>query len=508
MTSNDNLLALGIFAHANAGKTTLTENLLYRAGIVKSIGKVDSGNTVTDGMNVERERGISVRASLVEFNLGDKKIQLIDTPGHIDFSAEVERSMSVLDAAVFVVSGADGVEAQTISLWKILKNRHIPVIFFINKLDRSGGDYEKVIKDLKTELNIPLVVLTDVKYDSDRKPIVTPRAKEQILEQLADYDNEALDKYLRVLDKKETATSEYIDKKIAELVKKGVVFPVSGGAALDSIGIDYVIQGIEKYLPTYKKDDKKPFSAFIYSKRVDTTTNYYTKILSGHVSVRDVIETPFEEQQKVTKILRPEGAKLVPVDSASSGDIVVLNGLDLDSGTLLGNNAEFKPVKFVQPIFDMNVDAAGIDRVKLLASLKILAEEDPYLNVRFDHKTQQVMISLMGDVQSEIIKTLLKERFNIKAEISKPVAITVITISSSRLSSITAPQIIFASGSTLLCTNSAAVFTSCNPKLAPPVILIITPLAPSIELSSSGFCTACFAASSALFSPDALPTPI
>ena len=156
MTDN-NTIVLGIFAHANAGKTTLTENLLYRAGIIDHIGKVDTGNTVTDGMAVEQARGISVRASLVEFNLGDKNIQLIDTPGHIDFSAEVERSMNVLDAAIFVVSGADGIEAQTISLWNIFRERSIPIIFFINKLDRAGANYEKVIQDLKEELLIPVV---------------------------------------------------------------------------------------------------------------------------------------------------------------------------------------------------------------------------------------------------------------------------------------------------------------------------------------------------------------
>lgn len=420
---NDNLLTLGIFAHANAGKTTLTENLLYRAGIVQKIGKVDTGNTVTDGMNVERERGISVRASLVEFSLGNKRVQLIDTPGHIDFAAEVERSMSVLDAAIFVVSGADGIEAQTISLWKILKNRNIPVFFFINKLDRVGGNYDKVIQELKTELHIPLIRLTDAHYDSDGKPVITARSKERILEELADFDNDSLDKYLKVIDKKDTLSAEYIDEKIAELTEKRIAFPVSGGSALDSIGIDYVVRGIEKYLPTYQKNDQESFSAFIYSKRIENTAQYYTKILSGQISVRDMLETPLGDQQKVTRILRPEGSKLVPVETASSGDIVVLNGLDVVSGTLIGENPLFKPVKFVQPIFDMNVDSKKTDKIKLLSALKVLVAEDPYLNVRFDHQTQQIMVSLMGDVQSEIITTLLKERFDMDVNISKPVVI-------------------------------------------------------------------------------------
>ena len=158
-SNNKKKLTLGIFAHANAGKTTITEHLLFHTGVIKSIGRVDNGNTVTDNLKVEQERGITVRDTLVSFELGDKTIQLIDTPGHVDFSAEVERAINVLDGAVLVISGVEGIEAQTFTIWRALKEKNIPVIIFINKMDRQGADFDKVLGELKNLLNIPTLTL-------------------------------------------------------------------------------------------------------------------------------------------------------------------------------------------------------------------------------------------------------------------------------------------------------------------------------------------------------------
>ena len=157
------VVTLGIFAHANAGKTTITERLLYETKAIDEVGSVDDGTTVTDDLNVERARGISVRSALVNFNLPSlKKVQLIDTPGHIDFSAEVERAITVLDAAVLVISGVEGIEAQTYSVWKALRQKNVPVIIFINKMDRMGANYERVIEQLKTELDDAIVPIVNV----------------------------------------------------------------------------------------------------------------------------------------------------------------------------------------------------------------------------------------------------------------------------------------------------------------------------------------------------------
>ena len=155
----EKLMTLGVFAHANAGKTTITENLLYDTHVIDKMGRVDTGDTVTDSMKVEKERGITVRSSLVSFNAEGKKVQLIDTPGHVDFSAEVERAINVLDGAVLAISGVEGVEAQTYTIWNEIKEKRVPTIFFINKMDREGANYDKVLKELREKLKIPIISL-------------------------------------------------------------------------------------------------------------------------------------------------------------------------------------------------------------------------------------------------------------------------------------------------------------------------------------------------------------
>lgn len=161
----NNIMTLGIFAHANAGKTTITEQLLYHTNVKKSTGRVDHGDTTTDNLSVERERGISVRASLVTLPLKDRIVQLIDTPGHVDFSAEVERAISVLDGAVLVVSGVEGVEPQTQVIWKILQERHVPTLIFINKMDRMGADYQKTLQELQSKLGNDIFPIVNVTKD-------------------------------------------------------------------------------------------------------------------------------------------------------------------------------------------------------------------------------------------------------------------------------------------------------------------------------------------------------
>ena len=182
----NNIMTLGIFAHANAGKTTITEQLLYHTNVKKSTGRVDHGDTTTDNLSVERERGISVRASLVTLPLKDRIVQLIDTPGHVDFSAEVERAISVLDGAVLVVSGVEGVEPQTQVIWKILKERHVPTLIFINKMDRMGADYQKTLQELQSKLGNDIFSIVNVTKDLKTNELAYEDIKiEHIIENIA-----------------------------------------------------------------------------------------------------------------------------------------------------------------------------------------------------------------------------------------------------------------------------------------------------------------------------------
>lgn len=213
------IMTLGVFAHANAGKTTLTEQLLVHTKVKKNVGRVDYGNTTTDNMKVEQERGISVKSSLVTIPLGNKLIQLIDTPGHVDFSAEVERAISVLDGAILVVSGVEGVEPQTQVIWNILRQRNVPTLIFINKMDRMGADYDRTLQKLQQKLDnriLPKVKVYKNNLDLQYEDIPSTR----IIEQIADIDEGVLEKFVQ----DDTINLEWLNKKSRRPVKKRKTF--------------------------------------------------------------------------------------------------------------------------------------------------------------------------------------------------------------------------------------------------------------------------------------------
>lgn len=416
------VLTLGIFAHANAGKTTITEHLLYHTGVINNIGRVDYGDTVTDNMKVEQERGITVRDSLVSFNINDINIQLIDTPGHIDFSAEVERAINVLDGAVLVISGVEGLEAQTYTIWRALQEKNIPVIIFINKMDRQGANYDKVVSELKNNLKIVTLALTHVYQQSNNELSVVYSDMSDIMEELSLVDDEVLEKYVtgNILEK------EWLTSKIVELVHQNKIFPVIGGSALIDVGINDLLKSIEKYLPITTRKIEDKMSAYVFMIRVDEHgKNSYIKVLRGKISNRDLIDTDDNSVNKIKNIMIPDGSKMISTNTIYSGDVAVINGPDVKCGQILGdkNNLE-KYISFVKPLLTMEINPIDKkDTIELMKALKVLNEEDPYLNVRYNKGTNSIYCSLMGEVQAQIIKTILKQRFNIKANIENPMVI-------------------------------------------------------------------------------------
>lgn len=419
---NDKVLTLGIFAHANAGKTTITEHLLYHTNVIDSIGRVDSGNTVTDNMKVEQDRGITVRDSIVSFELNDKKIQLIDTPGHVDFSAEVERAINILDGAVLVISGVEGLEAQTYNIWRALREKNIPVIIFINKMDRKGANYNKVIEELQNNLKIPTVILTKVSQTLDGIVEVLPSKKEDIIEELSLYNDDILEKFVNGED----ISSELLENTIIDLCSQNKVFPVIGGSALSDIGINDLIECIGKYLPVSKRNLNDDMSAYVFMVRVDENgKNAYVKVLNGTINNRENVEVGEEKIDKIKNIMISDGSQLKSVDSVKSGEIAIINGLDVSCGQIIGNNSGLdKYVTFVKPLLTMEISPVDKkDTIELMKALKVLNEEDPYLDIRYNERTSSIFCSLMGEVQSQIIKTILEERFNIKANIDNPIII-------------------------------------------------------------------------------------
>lgn len=416
------VLTLGIFAHANAGKTTITEHLLYHTKVIDSIGRVDNGNTVTDNMKVEQERGITVRDSIVSFELDDKTIQLIDTPGHVDFSAEVERAINVLDGAVLVISAVEGLEAQTYTIWRALQEKNVPVIIFINKMDRKGANYERVLTQLKNNLKVPTITLKHVSLNDDNSIKITSSKREEIIEEVSLVDDEVLKKYINNYD----IDDDWLMNKICNLTHECKLFPVIGGSALIDVGIDDLVSAISTYIKaTFKNVDSK-LSAYVFMIRVDDNgKNAYVKVLNGELGVRDTVKTSDEKQEKVKNLTIANGTNMISVDKIYSGDITIINGLDVKCGQIIGNRQGFdKYISFVKPLLTMEINPVKKqETIELMRALKILNEEDPYLNVRYNERTNSIFCSLMGEVQAQIVKTLLEERFGLQVNIENPVII-------------------------------------------------------------------------------------
>jgi ribosomal protection tetracycline resistance protein len=423
MNSKDKkVLTLGIFAHANAGKTTITEHLLYHTGVIKTIGRVDNGNTITDNLKVEQQRGITVRASLVSFDINEKNVQLIDTPGHVDFSAEVERAINVLDGAVLVISGVEGLESQTFTIWKALQKKKVPVIIFINKMDRKGADYDKVLGELKKYFDIHTLTITHVyqKHDGDLE--ITPSSYNEIIEELSLVDDEILKQYVDNVQ----ITNSLMADKIIELTKTCKLFPIIGGSALNDAGMTDLVECIGKYIPVAPKSLNCPLSAYVYTIRIDETgKNAYVKVLDGSMGLKDNLQLGENKTTKINRLYLVEGAKLVSVDAVYSGDITVINGIDVKCGQFIGAKKDLDQyANFVNPLLTMEVKPINTsESIELMEALKILNEEDPYLNVRYNERKKSIYCSLMGEVQAQIIKTYLEERFNIRVNIENPVII-------------------------------------------------------------------------------------
>ncbi len=416
------IMTLGIFAHANAGKTTITEQLLYHANVKKTRGRVDHGDTSTDNLKVERERGISVRASMVSLPLGDTEIQLIDTPGHVDFSAEVERAISVLDGAVLVVSGVEGVEPQTQVIWKILQERKVPTIFFINKMDRMGANYDRVVEELQSKLNPNIIPIVNVKKLQDGTLEYSDVSEESIIETLADIDEHVLEKYLN----DEKISRQWLSEQILNTTQTGNLFFVYGGSALLDDGMFRLMHGIEKYLPTSPSKKSDMFSGYVYTvKRDNGTRELYLKVLDGKLNNRQELEILPGIKQRVRTVTKIDGTKRVRSECLETGEIGIITGIDAKCGDIVGNqNINFRRASFVNPLFHTTVTSKNKDKMlDLVAGLEILNDEDPDLNLVFNKSTGQISIDLMGPLQTEIIANLLKERYGVDAIFSDPIII-------------------------------------------------------------------------------------
>jgi len=478
MKTND-IRNLGIMAHIDAGKTTLTERMLYYTGRKHKIGEVHKGTTEMDWMEQEKERGITITSASTAFSWKDHRINLIDTPGHVDFTAEVERSLRVLDGAVAVFCAVGGVEPQSETVWIQANKYGIPRVIFVNKMDRKGADFENVISQVKKRLGahaIP-VQIPYGKEDSfkgivdliDRKAFIwneddlgttfekkevpkqleqeVERKREELLEALCDFDTEFMEEYLSDEGSSAGPSPERIRSVLRRAVIGHEIFPVFVGSALKNKGVQRLLDGVVNYLPspqdrppveglllktgenaTRKADVEEPFSALVFKIMTDPYVGKlsFFRVYSGKVSVGDTVyNSGKDRKERMGRIVQMHANKKEDLREVSAGDIVAALGLKaLSTGDTLcdlGNPIVLEEMDFPEPVISIAIEPkSNGDGERLGQALSKLSEEDPTFRVRIDEETGQTIISGMGELHLEIIIDRILREFSVEATVGPP----------------------------------------------------------------------------------------
>ncbi|MER7183828.1 translation factor GTPase family protein [Streptomyces hyaluromycini] len=413
------LLNLGILAHVDAGKTSLTERLLHTAGVIDELGSVDDGSTTTDSLALERQRGITIKSAVVSFPLDGVTVNLIDTPGHPDFIAEVERILGVLDGAVLVVSAVEGVQAQTRVLMRTLRRLRIPTLVFVNKIDRRGARDDAVLAQLARRLAVPLVPMGRATALGTRAARFLPGLGPAALDTLADRDDALLAAYLDG-----GVPEALLRTALAEQTRRSLVHPVYFGSAVTGAGVPDLIAGIERLLPAAAGDPAGPLSATVFKVERGPAGEKiaYARVFSGALRVRDRI--PFGDgraaqeggpEGRVTALGVFERGTDLRRDSAGAGRIAKVWGLGgIRIGDALGLPGRAYEHQFAPPTLEtVVVPGPGTDRRSLHVALTQLAEQDPLIDVRHDEVRQETSVSLYGEVQKEVIQATLADEYGL-----------------------------------------------------------------------------------------------
>jgi ribosomal protection tetracycline resistance protein len=426
-------LNLGIVAHVDAGKTTLTERLLYAAGVIDELGSVDKGTTQTDSLALEQQRGITIKSAVASFAIEDVTVNLIDTPGHPDFIAEVERVLSVLDGAVLVVSAVEGVQPQTRLLMRALQRLRIPTLLFVNKVDRRGADGERVLNDISRRLTPAVVALGSVRREGTRAAVVTAHADARLLDVLADHDDALLAAYV---DDEAGLSSQRLRSELAVQTKQALVHPVFFGSAITGAGLELLTAGIVELLPTAAGDADGPVSATVFKVERSPAGEKvaYARLFSGTIRVRDRLRfrrdgLEEDEEAKVTAVALFDGGSTVRGAAAVAGEIGKLWGLkEIQIGDTIGEPAAKATGRdsFAPPTLEaVVVPRRTRDQGALYVALEQLAEQDPLINVRRDDKRHEISVSLYGEVQKEVIQATLADDYGLQVEFRETTPICV-----------------------------------------------------------------------------------
>lgn len=423
------IINIGILAHVDAGKTTLTEQLLYASGTLRSVGSVDKGTAVMDNLAVEKERGISVRVATASFMHKGVKVNIIDTPGHVDFCGEVERSLLALDAVILVVSAVEGVQGHTISLYQAIKSLEIPCVIFINKIDRQGADVGLVMLEIEKELSKQTILLqqaveaggntANLQWTFSEEVLSEEtHVSEELIEKIIETDGRLLDLYLEG----EAIQFEQLKSSLKQSVTDCLLIPVIMGVAKSAIGIEELLDVIIDYLPKNKGDANKPLSAVVFKIEHDKSLGKmcYVRVFDGSIKPRDILHYANRTEGKVEKVGQIKTVikgKYVDVKNISAGDIGVISGLSQAKvgevfgviGDIPNNFSLSTPMLTVQVV--ASNDAQIMDLVQALAQL---TEEDPLLDLQWLPELRELHIKINGLIQIEILQSVLIDRFNLE----------------------------------------------------------------------------------------------
>lgn len=389
-------ICIGLLAHVDAGKTTLAESLLYHTGAIRKMGRVDHQNAFLDTYELERARGITIFSKQAGFTLGDREVVLLDTPGHVDFSAEMERTLQILDYAVLIIGGTDGVQGHVETLWRLLRQYKIPVFLFINKMDQDGANSAEILKELQGRLDEKCIDFT------------ASQPQEEFMENLAMCDETVLETYLE--------EGEISEKQIRELIARRKVFPCYFGSALKSQGIQEFLEGLETY--TKVPDYPDTFGAKIYKISRDEKGSRLThmKITGGSLKVKQVLSGE-DWEEKADQIRIYSGAGFEAVKEVPAGAVCAVTGLTrTHAGQGLGiEQTSGEPLLI--PVLNYEIQLPEeCDVHQMFLKLRQLEEEEPELHIVWNPQLNEIHAQVMGEVQIEILKNMIQERFGISVE--------------------------------------------------------------------------------------------
>lgn len=403
---------IGILAHVDAGKTTFAEQLLYHTNSIRERGRVDHKNTLLDSHSIERERGITVFSDGAVMSYEDATYYLLDTPGHVDFSAEMERAIKVMDYAIIIISAVEGVQGHTETVWQLLRKYNVPTFFFISKIDRTGADDQRVLEEIRTNLTENVCDISAYSNDEEME--------EELIEFIAGLDEELLEKYLE-----EDYEKDLWFQSMKTMIKENKIFPCSCGSALQDIGVMDFFDRLHTLTYT-EYSDEKPFAGQVYKIGHDQsgTRVTYMKALTGSLKVRDEISYGDDENiicEKITGLRKYNGNKFKSVDKILAGELFAVTGLTgLSAGESIGDLREKVTYEMVPTLKSKVIYDSSLNTKEVLKSFKILEAEDPSLNVTWEESLGEIHINVMGAIQLEVLEKIVEQRFNFNVDFGTP----------------------------------------------------------------------------------------